>query len=203
MPRLPPQGASMKNVMNQKEFAAYINRSEAFVSGLNKKNVLVRNEKGLIDVEKSADAFYKLEELASPYPHHRAHALQLEEEREAKQSGSAPENTSPVEGIESLNLRLKKAEADKREHEAEIARLDRELKEKKQIMADAVRFSLNDHTAVIRTLHENAPDRLTPLIDPLQTYEEKHAAISEFMEQVQLEIYESSMRALARLVSEE
>lgn len=162
--------------------------------------VMLSESELMIDVEKS---IARINLLSSPSSHHRAHALQLEGEREIKKEETQPAQTIPLEGIESLNLRLKKAEADKREHEAEIARLDRELKEKKQIMADAVKFSLNDHTAVIRTLHENAPDRLTPLIHPLQTYEEKHAAISEFMEQVQIEIHESSMRALARLVSEE
>ena len=145
----------------------------------------------MVDVDAS---MAKIEAMASPSAHHRAHALQLEEARETKQA-SIEVPAEVKDSIEGLNLRLKRAEADKREEEAKTAKLQRQILEGEYAHVDTVLFALKDHSAQIMGLHENVADRLTPLIDPLQSYEEKRAAISEFMTDLQHEIHESSERS--------
>lgn len=142
---------------------------------------------GLVDVDAS---LAKINALASPYAHHRAHAQQLEEARQAKtptatavaaaMKAYAPlEDAAPVEGLEALNLRLKRAEADKREHEAEMARMERETMAGNLIAREDVEFALDDFGATLRSLMENLADRLAPVVHPLQSMEETHAALAE------------------------
>ncbi len=143
---------------------------------------------GLVDVDASLN---KIEALASPSAHHRAHAQQLEEARHAKTpTASAVAATlrayaplgEPVaagETIEELNRRLKKAEADKREHEADMARMERETMAGNLIARESVEFALDDFGATLRSLMENFADRLAPVVHPLQSIEETHAALAE------------------------
>lgn len=126
----------------------------------------------LVDVEASLQ---KIEALAHPAAHHQAHVRQLEEARKAKAEGEKPAE----EGIEALNLRLKRAEADKREHEAEMARMERETMAGNLIAREDVEFALDDFGATLRSLMENLADRLAPVVHPLQSMEETHAALAE------------------------
>jgi phage terminase Nu1 subunit (DNA packaging protein) len=134
----------------------------------------------LVDVDAS---LAKIEALASPSAHHRAHALQLEEARETKQ---APVEVPAAvkDSIEGLNLRLKRAEADKREHEADMARMGRETMAGNLIAREDVEFALDDLGATLRSLMENLPDRLAPVVHPLQSIEETHAALAEAAQDV-------------------
>jgi hypothetical protein len=135
--------------------------------------VVLLNER--VDVEAS---LAKIAALASPSAHHRAHAQQLEEARETKQAPvDVPEAVK--DSVELLNLRLKRAEADKREHEAESARMDREERAGNLIKREDVEFALDDFGATLRSLMENFADRLAPVVHPLQSMEETHAALAE------------------------
>lgn len=127
----------------------------------------------LVDVEASLQ---KIEALAHPAAHHQAHVRQLEEARKAKADGS---EKPAEEGIEALNLRLKRAEADKREHEAEMARMERETMAGNLIAREDVEFALSDFGSYLRVIMENLPDRLAPVVHPLQSMEETHAALAE------------------------
>ena len=154
---------------------------------------------GLVNVEES---LRRRDLFASTDPHHVAHALKMEEERSAKAAQAATPVKSPhagdvesAETMEAVQYRRAKADADKREEEAKTARLQRQILEGEYAHVDIVRFALKDHSAQIMGLHENVADRLTPLIDPLRSYEEKHAAISEFMTDLQREIHDSSERS--------
>lgn len=158
---------------------------------------------GLVDVDAS---LAKINALASPYAHHRAHAQQLEEARQAKtptatavaaaMKAYAPlPDAVPAESVEAANLRLKVAEANKREEEAKTAKLQRQILEREYVHVDTVRFALADHSAMVMGLHENMADRLTPLVDPLQSFEERHAAIREFANEMQREVHDSAERA--------
>src|SRR5574340_321775 len=120
-------------------------------------------EGDLVSVEAS---LAKIEALAHPAAHHRAHAQQLEEERQAKAGG---DDKPAPEGIEELNLRLKRAEADKREHEAEMARMERETMAGNLIAREDVEFALDDFGATLRSLMENLADRLAPVVDRKST----------------------------------
>lgn len=133
----------------------------------------------MVDVEAS---LAKIEALAHPAPHHQAHVRQLEEARAAKVSGEGgkPEGEDkPKEDVEALNLRLKRAEADKREHEAESARMDREERAGNLVRREDVEFALDDFGATLRGLLENFADRYAPVVHPMQTMEETHAALAD------------------------
>ena len=140
---------------------------------------------GMVDVEASLQ---KIEALASPYAHHRAHAIQLEEDRSAKNEPPPAEPPEVAktksENAEALNLRLKTAEANKREHEAEIARMDREFKAGNLLAREDVEFALDNYGATLRGLLENLADRMAPVIQPLQTLEEVHAALNSMAQEV-------------------
>lgn len=142
----------------------------------------------LVDVEASLQ---KIEALAHPAAHHQAHVRQLEEARKAKADGS---EKPAEEGIEALNLRLKRAEADKREHEAEMARMERETMAGNLIAREDVEFALSDFGAILRGLMENFADRLAPVVHPLQSMEETHAALAEAAADVLTTMNESLLK---------
>lgn len=162
-------------------------------------------ENGLVNVEASLE---KINALASPYAHHRAHAQQLAESRQQKITPAAVEAAlramappeKPVEplpageSIEELNRRLKKAEADKREHEADMARMERETMAGNLIAREDVEFALDDFGATLRSLMDNLADRLAPVVHPLQTIEETHAAINEAAQDVLQTMHEQLAR---------
>ena len=133
----------------------------------------------LVNVEASLE---KLKLSASSEPHHLAHAAQLEEQRQAHTP--PPEQPEARATIDELNLRIKAADADKREHEADIARMDREQRAGNLIAREVVDFVLNDYAASLRSLMETRADRLAPVIYPLQSMEEVHAALSEADESI-------------------
>ncbi|MCK9386092.1 MAG: hypothetical protein M0Q15_15895 [Nevskia sp.] len=147
----------------------------------------------LVDVDAS---MAKIEAMASPSAHHRAHVLQMEEARTAKQpSAEVPtDDQVELENLVSLNLRLKRAEANKREHEADMARMARETMAGNLIAREDVEFALDDLGATLRSLMDNFADRITPIVHPLQTYEEKHAANSEFAQDVLQTMNESLLK---------
>lgn len=172
------------------------------------KDGRVALEGDLVNVEES---LRRIEVLAHPAPHHQAHARQLEEQRRASASGEGetpaqvaaaavaapPVDAKPLEGVEALNLRLKRAEADKREHEAESARMDREERAGNLIKREDVEFALDDFGATLRSLMENFADRLAPVVHPLQSMEETHAALAEAANDV-LQMMNESLLKLAQ-----
>ena len=163
---------------------------------------------GLVEVEASLQ---KIDALASPYAHHRAHSQQLEEARHAKtpdfgtyaaavlQASALPAAPLPAgESIEELNRRLKKAEADKREHEADMARMERETMAGNLIAREDVEFALDDFGATLRSLMENMADRLAPVVHPLQSIEETHAALAEAAQDVLQTVHDQLQRRADR-----
>lgn len=134
-------------------------------------------ENGLVNVEES---LRRREAWASPQPHHRAHAAALEEGRQqpnadAQKAGSATLHSD----MEELNKRLKAAEVNKREHEAEKARMEAETMAGNLIAKEDVDFALDDFGASLRSLMENFADRYAPVIHPLQSLDDVHRALDE------------------------
>ena len=178
------------------------NRSSVTRAVQNGRVVLVGD---LVDVDASLS---KIEALASPYAHHRAHAQQLDESRQAKAPtlgavaaamkalAPLPENEAgmPLESIEQLNLRLKRAEANKREHEEAITRMDREERAGNLIAREDVEFALDDFGATLRSLMENWADRMAPVVHPLQSIEETHAALAEAAQDVLQTVHDKLLR---------
>lgn len=153
---------------------------------------VVLTEDGQVDVEAS---LARIEVLAHPAPHHRAHALALEEGRKKRSDPPAASAPPKTESLEALNLRLKRAEADKREREAEMARLDLEAKAGDLIARADVEFALDEVGAILRGLMDNLASRLAPAVHPLQTLEETHAAIDEAARDVLHTLYDHLQRS--------
>lgn len=157
---------------------------------------VVLTEAGQVDVEAS---LAKIDALAHPAPHHRAHAQQLEEQRARKQAGEggAPADAVLAENISKLNLRLKKAEANKREHEADVARMESEKMAGNLLAREDVEHALDDFGATLRSLMENLPDRLAPVVHPLQSIEDVHAALVEVANDVLQTMHDQMQRKAA------
>lgn len=146
-------------------------------------------ENGLVNVEES---LRRRESWASPQPHHRAHAAALEEGRRQGKNAdpvypkppappSPPKSASATQhhDMEDLNKRLKAAEVNKREQEAEKARMETEQMAGNLIAKEDVNFALDDFGATLRSLMENFADRYAPVIHPLQTLDDVHRALDE------------------------
>lgn len=134
-------------------------------------------EGGLVNVEES---LRRRELAASPQPHHRAHAGALAGARrnpspETSKAGTATQHHE----IDSLNMRLKAAEVNKREQEAEKARMETEQMGGNLIAKENVDFALDDFGATLRSLMENFADRYAPVIHPLQSLDDVHRALDE------------------------
>lgn len=147
----------------------------------------------LVDVDAS---LAKINALASPRPHHVAHTQQLADQRKKKtptanavaaaMHAMAPHDQTsvPRESAEEASLRQKIATADKIEHEAEKARMERETMAGNLVPREEVAFAFDDLGATMRSLMDNFADRITPIVHPLETFDERHAANSEFAQEV-------------------
>lgn len=67
------------------------------------------------------------------------------------------------------------------------------------IVREDVDFVLNDYGATLRGLLENLADRLAPVVYPLKTLDETHAAISEAAEALQQEMAELMRRRVEEM----
>jgi hypothetical protein len=86
------------------------------------------------------------------------------------------------------------AEARIKHAEAEIREAERDEVVGKLIQKEVVDFVLNDYSATLRSLLETFADRIAPVIYPLQTLEETHAALDEAAESILVEMAETMKR---------
>lgn len=132
---------------------------------------------GKVEVEKSIDLL-KLtrsgrEDVA------RRHREEADDKRNGAAAGD--DDKKPLSAI-----REERAEAETR---SAIAKADRDEMERDRLAGtlvswDEVSFAFDDVGAALRTMMDNFADRITPIVHPLQTYEEKHAANTEFAQEV-------------------
>ncbi|MBZ0105429.1 MAG: hypothetical protein K8H84_07330 [Sulfuricella denitrificans] len=179
--------------ITQSEFAKLMGYAKSTVTKMKQEGRLVMTDAGLVDVEASVA---RIDALASPSAHHRAHAQQLQEDRDAKQNGKQPEQDAPAESIEALNLRLKKAEANKREHEEAITKIELLAKEKSYLPAESVSFAVKDYMARLGDLLDGMPDRKAAVLFPIQTLDEMHAALVEMFEDIRAQMHEGQKRVM-------
>jgi len=140
----------------------------------------------------------------SGQPHHRARMEQIREEKTRRRSMenaetavSESQNDPAVRAdFDSLQLRLKKAETEKREEEARTAKNNRMEQEKELLHREAVNYGLRDHAARVREMFENLADRLSPMVHHLQTIEECHAVIAQYAEHCNHEVHASMVTAM-------
>lgn len=86
------------------------------------------------------------------------------------------------------------AEARIKHAEAEIREMERDRAAGKLIDKDVVDFVLNDFGATLRSTMENFAGRMAPVVFPLTTLEETHAALNEAAERVLEEISDAMKR---------
>ena len=86
------------------------------------------------------------------------------------------------------------AEARIKHAEAEIREMERDRAAGKLIDKEVVDFVLNDFGATLRSTMENFAGRLAPVVFPLTTLEETHAALEEAAERVLDEISDAMKR---------
>lgn len=151
----------------------------------------------LVNVEESME---RRAVFASSDPHHVAHALRLDEERAAKANATLPGYVPPAgdaeaaESLVAIQYRRAKADANKREHEAEMALMTRETQAGNLIAREEVEFAMDDLGATLRSLMENLADRLAPVVHPLQSLEETHAALAEAAQDVLQTVHDQLQR---------
>jgi transcriptional regulator with XRE-family HTH domain len=172
----------------QSAFAARLGVSRQYISQLKTAGRLVMDASGHgVDVEAS---MARIEATESLEPMHQARKAGREHEREYHGKGvndiSPPGATSQAHGaIESLppieklgaahKFEAYKGQKLKNEQIAiEIDRAAGALVERAK-----VDFVVSDIAATLRVLCENGPDRYAPVIHPLQTFEETHAALTD------------------------
>jgi phage terminase Nu1 subunit (DNA packaging protein) len=86
------------------------------------------------------------------------------------------------------------AEARIKHAQAEITEAERDEVVGRLIQKEVVDFVLNDYSATLRSLLETFADRIAPVIYPLQTLEETHAALDEAAESILVEMAETMKR---------
>lgn len=86
------------------------------------------------------------------------------------------------------------AEARIKAAEAEIREMERDRTAGKLIDKEVVDFVLNDFGATLRSTMENFAGRMAPVVFPLTTLEETHAALEEAAERVLEEISDAMKR---------
>ena len=114
----------------------------------------------------------------------------------------APANGIP-EAAQEANLqevRLSRAVSESRikAAEAEMREMERDEMAKRLIRAEDVNFALDDFGATLRGLMDNLADRLAPILFPLQSLEETHAALSDTAENILSEMSAALRRRAAQ-----
>lgn len=208
---------SSKTTVSQAEFARLVNVNRSSVYRALEKGRLTGTPDGQIELDADARDRDAIEFAAltlwdgsgSSQPHHRARMEQIREQTRQRQAmktakdSAQPAQDAPksLDGMDALNLRLKRAETEKREHEAEMARMDREYKERSLLNREAVEFALRDYTAKTAAQWGNLADRLAPVLHPLETVEEVRATLAEAADQALREVH-AALNEAAKLAAE-
>ena len=86
------------------------------------------------------------------------------------------------------------AEARIKAPEAEMREMERDEMARKLIRIEILNFTLDDFGATLRSLMETLADRLAPVVFPLQSLEDTHAALNEAAENVLHEMFDKLKR---------
>lgn len=174
----------MKPQMNQVEFARHIGVAKSYVTALKKAGRLVMTASGLVEVEASIALIAK---TADPNRDDVAqrHAAQRE-------TPAAPPAAEPAS--DKIGNSYQAARAVKEKYAALNAKLDYERNSGDLIPKADVDFVLSDYGATLRGMMENLADRLAPVVYPLTTLEETHAALEEAATSILAEISEAMHR---------
>lgn len=208
----------MNKAITQAEFARLVDVNRSTVSRAIERGRLVAGADGLITLDVEDDgkdslelcALAKWEASGSGRPHHRARMAQIREEKSARKAmrAAATDYADPAaearsqDGMEALNLRLKRAETEKREHDADMARMDREQKAKNLLQREAVEYGLRDFTQNLSAMLDNSPDELAAELHTLQSVEEVRGHLASHFDALRHKMADAMATAM-RLAKEE
>lgn len=164
--------------VTQSEFAKRMGFAKSYVTALKHAGRLVMTPDGkLVEVEASQARI-----AATADPQRDDVAARHAQRREAPQTEPANDK---------IGSSYQAARAVKEKYAALNAKLEYEKASGDLIPKADVDFVLNDYGATLRSMMETMADRLAPIIHPLQTMEETHAALSEAAEDVLREMSET------------
>lgn len=197
----------MKKRLTQSDFSQLCGINKSSVSRAITRGRMELTD-GAIELEAENDDLASLEvaalelwvSTASSRPHHQARLQQLQEQREKRRQiiDGAPDESSSDEDetLKAYNLRIKKADAKKREEDARTAEINRLALEGNYLMRESVAFAMRDYTAVVKRELENLADWLAANAHALETVEEIHAAIARESERAQQTIHRAMQKAM-------
>lgn len=122
------------------------------------------------------------------------HAHEAAEKATAGHVSPPPANPAADLSLEKARRVRAVAEARIKAAEAEIREMERDEAAGRLIQKEVVDFVLDDYSASLRSLLETFADRLAPVIYPLQTLEDTHAALSDAAENILVEMAETMKR---------
>lgn len=127
------------------------------------------------------------------------HAQEAEQKRAASAAGVGGDSPQLPADLNMEKARRVRAVAEARikAAEAEMREMERDQLAGKLLEKEVVDFVLQDYAATLRSLMENLADRLAPVVFPLQTFDETHAALEEAAENVLIEMSETMKRRAA------
>lgn len=170
--------------MTQVEFARHIGVARSYVTALKQAGRLVMTDTGLVEVEASLALIAKTADPNRDDVTQR-HAAQRE----------TPTAPPPADSAhDKIGNSYQAARAVKEKYAALNAKLDYEKNSGDLIPKADVDFVLNDYGATLRGMMENLADRLAPVVYPLTTLEETHAALEEAAAAILAEISEAMQR---------
>jgi hypothetical protein len=157
----------------QAAFARRIGRDKSYVTRLKQSGRLVMRE-GKVDVEESERL---VGDTQSQLPRDAANRERLAVER-------LVDEPAPGGDLAEAGRRLKRAQADKAEHEAEMLKLERARLEGSLVELADVKNTATDIAAVMRAALENLADRYAPELTAATEVNQAHAILAEALELV-------------------
>lgn len=122
------------------------------------------------------------------------HAHEADEKRTAATVGQNSAHPTADISMEKARRVRAVAEARIKHAEAEIREMERDTAAGRLLDKDVVNFVINDYSATLRSLMETFADRLAPVVYPLQSIDETHAALEEAAENILVEMAETMKR---------
>lgn len=163
----------------QAEFARRINRNRSHVTRLKAAGRLVMRE-GKVAVDESLKRIEETEALDSPLARDQANRERLARERYEQNEA----DKRSIAELATVAQRKQAAQAEKIEHEAAIAKIERERLEGSLVPVENVKKVASDISALIRGALENMSDRYAPELVAATEVSQAQAIIDEAVELV-------------------
>ena len=181
----------MSTIVTKKTLAQELGCTAQYVSKLIRQGRVVLTEDGKqVKLEESIALIRATEGGRTDVAQRHAEGRQKTEQPQQPEQPIASDDQRVNEArlLKSLSdARRAAAQADQEE-------MERDKMAGKLLAKEDVDYVLQDYGATLRSLLENLPDSLAPIIAPLTTLEETHAAISEAVEGLQQEMADTMKR---------